>query len=73
MTEEEYQKEKDKILSQSKNKGLDQWEKVLAAYGIDVEQAKKGVYIPPMGRYIQLYFDSDKDRWMYKEINPINS
>jgi hypothetical protein len=71
MTDEQYNIEKGKILTQTKNKGLDLWEKVLGSYGIDIEKAKTaGVYIPRMNSYYTLYFDQEQDRWMIKPTLP---
>ncbi len=73
MTDEEYQKEKKKLLdqwhSQSKNKGLDIWKKVLKQYHISIEKAKKGFYLPGKG-YVHLYFDEQQDKWLIREVNP---
>lgn len=69
MTEEEYQQEKKKILALSKNKGLDLWEKVFEKYDIDIEQVKsEGVYVKELGGYIVLYFDTEKDQWLIRQI-----
>ncbi len=66
--DKECQKVKKELLSKSKDKGLDLWEKVFKKYGIDIEKAKTtGVYIKEMGGYITLYFDEEKDQWLYKK------
>jgi hypothetical protein len=69
MTEQEYQHEKEKLLGQSKNKGLDLWKKVLKHYGISLKRAQKGVYIEGKG-YMVLYFDKEKDQWLMKQACP---
>lgn len=67
MTEKEYQQAKEELLSQSKNKGLDLWEKIFDNYGIDIEKAKTtGVYVKEMGGYLTLYFDEAQDKWLIK-------
>ena len=59
------------MLTKSKNKGLDLWEKVLKNYNIDIEKAKStGVYIHEMGGYFTLYFDTEKDQWLLKPTLP---
>ncbi len=71
MTDKEYQAAKKELLSKSKNKGLDLWEKVFEHYGIDIEKAKTtGVYMEEMGGYITLYFDEEKDQWLTKNTCP---
>jgi hypothetical protein len=73
MTDEQYQFEKKRILSQSKNKGLDIWEKVLKHYGISLKKAKtKGFYLQGKG-YMVLYFDNEKDQWLIKPVCPKNN
>lgn len=66
MTEHEFQQQKALLLSQSKNKGLDLWKKVLKHYGISLKKAQhRGFYLPGKG-YMVLYFDKEKDQWLMK-------
>lgn len=71
MTDKEYQQAKKDLLSKSKNKGLDLWEKVFAQFNIDTDKAKNsGVYVEELGGYITLYFDNEQDQWLIKNICP---
>ena len=71
MTDKEYQQAKKDLLSKSKNKGLDLWEKVFAQFNIDTEKAKtSGVYVEELGGYVILYFDKEQDQWLIKNICP---
>jgi len=71
MTDKEYQQAKKDLLSKSKNKGLDLWEKVFAQFNIDTDKAKNsGVYVEELGGYITLYFDNEQDQWLIRNIYP---
>ncbi|NJO02615.1 MAG: hypothetical protein HC880_13860 [Bacteroidia bacterium] len=74
LSEEEYKKAKQEILSQSKNKGLDLWERVLQHYDYEVEKAKAtGLYMPELGGYMILYFDKEQDQWLMRPADPKES
>lgn len=73
MTNEEYENAKkpilDKLYSESKDKGLDVWKKVLKHYGVSVEKAKHGFYLQGQGN-VHLYFDDQQDKWLMRPANP---